>query len=157
MPEPVALSCDVWKSCRLSLPSDQKVNQMTAVAERTTEHNRQSSINSERTVSRRSKGRKAKARRVRYAGWLVLAAVVFCFLVFAYVAYQANYLTQGRRYTELREMRRQTQIELERLNVDLNAEKSPDKVISAASRVGMVYGKEYDYVGRSGRVASSSE
>jgi len=85
-----------------------------------------------------------------------LIGSILLFLIFAYAAYAANSLVQDRRYSQLVAQQRQEKNRCERLSVRLSALGSPDKVKAAASTAGMVYAKEYDYVGKAGRVASSA-
>lgn len=125
---------------------------MAAVAERTTDYNRTPKTKKTKCGRRvvRSHQRAAKTM-------LGLIFGVLLFLVFAYAAYAANSLVQGRRYSQLITQQRQMKNRCERLSARLNALRSPDKVIAAASKTGMVYAKEYDYVGKAGRVASSDQ
>ena len=125
---------------------------MPAVAEKVRDYNKTTKTKRTRRVHRAVRTRPRAAKTM-----FGLICGVLLFLVFAYAAYAANSLVQGRRYSQLIAQQRQEKNRCDRLSARLNALKSPDKVIAAASKCGMVYAKEYDYVGKAGRVASSAQ
>ena len=128
---------------------------MAAVAERITQPKKTASNVSSTRTRRAYKSRRSHPRAAKTAMGMI--AGVFLFLVFAYGVFAAHSLVQGRRYSQLVIDQREEKIRTERLTVRLNALRSPDKVIAAAAKSGMVYAKEYDYIGRAGRVASSAQ
>lgn len=116
------------------------------------------------TVRRESAGDPRSPRRTRVnrsprsmfrrAGRLILIAITLAFL-FGYVSVYANLTKTGFSRSKLTQMCRVERLRNERLKVEWIRHCSPETVVAAAEKSGMVYATEYEYVGQQQNVASA--
>ena len=125
---------------------------MAAVAGKSSNWNGNLSERKSRSFYRVKKARS----RALHTTFTVIGCVTLL-LAFAYVALYANTLVQERKYADLVQKQRELKIKNDRLRLRLNALSAPDKIMAAAAKAGMVYAKQYDYLGVKNCMAKRSD
>lgn len=106
-------------------------------------------------VGRTRVRRRAKPRVVQFCRVCAVMAVLA--LAFAYVSAYASLATTSYSRSKLMSMSRQEKIKNERLKVELTRLTSPQGVVEAAQKAGMVYATDYLYLQPSQTVARAPQ
>lgn len=126
---------------------------MNAVAERASTSTRSNTTPRRRQSTR---GRVKRRRRMdfrRFSSFLMASAALLS--LFGYVSVYAHVKVTGYNRSRLMDQCREERIRNERLQLRYNTLTSPNHVVMAAERVGMVYATRYDYLQKNSRVASA--
>ena len=126
---------------------------MAAVAARATTVQKQTAAQPVRTT-RRTRVRRSPRSSFRRAGRLVLLVSALAFL-FGYVNVYASLAKTSYSRSRLVQMCREEKLKNERLKVEWTRRCSPQNVVAAAEKSGMVYASNYEYMGASQTVASA--
>ena len=131
---------------------------MAAVAVRPAEAEvqRQSDVRENR-LPPRSRRRRRKVARWKSPKFLLVMLGFTLFLGFCFVNTYANLAVTGFSRDELSNTYNEQKIKNEELKVQWNLLSSPHNVTAAAQKSGMIYAKDYDYLGKPKSVASAKE
>jgi hypothetical protein len=102
-------------------------------------------------VNLRVRTRRPKSLLRRHAPYGVLCAALMC--IFGYVWLYANLTATSFDRSRMMNEFKAEQIRNERLKVEYVRRLSPAYAMAAAEKAGMVYAKQYDYLGKSDTVA----
>ena len=102
-----------------------------------------------RCVKRRRKSRSRKLMRI--------VIPIFMVAAFLYIGLYAGVTAASYSKTRLTTLCRQERIRNERLTVELIRRSSPENVMAAAQKAGMVCATRYDYLRKPATVASSAD
>lgn len=121
----------------------------------------QTTLTRERAAQRTTSVTRRRASRRRRPLLRRNAACVFLFSalvgVFGYVALYANLTATSFDRSRMMNEFKMEQIRNERLRIDYVRRLSPAYAMGAAQRVGMVYAKHYDYLGKSNTIAKADQ
>ena len=126
---------------------------MAAVAARAATVRRQTADQPVRTT-RRTRVRRSPRSSFRRAGRLVL--LVSAAFLFGYIGVYASLAKTSYNRSNLVQMCREEKLRNERLKVEWTRRCSPQNVVAAAEKSGMVYATNYEYMGASQTVASAA-
>lgn len=127
---------------------------MAAVAQRRVEETRQQT-----TVTGTRRVRRARPRRRAWARYRpmfsLIAGVLGLGLVLGWMSVYGRLAVAGYNRSELVAACRQEQLKNQRLKLKLDSLTSPQSVVAAAQKAGMVYATEYEYLGKPPRLADA--
>lgn len=127
---------------------------MAAVAARAATVRKQTADQSARTT-RRVRVRRSPRSSFRRAGRLILLVSILAFS-FGYVNVYANLAKTSYSRSRLVQMCREEKLQNERLKVEWTRRCSPQNIVAAAEKSGMVYATDYEYIGVSQTIASAA-
>lgn len=127
---------------------------MAAVAQRTTTYHRQASQG--RRAAPVKAARVRRRPRPRFIRLARLAVLAFCLIgLFGYASIYGNLTVAGYNRSKLMDAYRSELLENQRLKVEWISLGSPNRVVAAAEKSGMVYATDYEYLGKPQTVASA--
>jgi cell division protein FtsL len=108
-----------------------------------------------KTVKRKSALLGSQRASQKMTKIFVVALLISC--AFGYIGVNANALVRGYQRNMLTEELRQERIRNQQLKAQWNALSSPDRIVAAAKKNGMVYSTEYEYVSDTKNVIALSQ
>ena len=127
---------------------------MAAVAQARIDVHRRAAAGHRRTVRRVRVRRRTRIDFRRFSRFLL--CVLTLASLFGYVSIYANLTVAGYNRSKLLDMCRQERLDNQRLKLRWDALSSPNYVVSAAEKAGMVYATQYDYLDKPERLASTA-